>query len=978
MFNIPKAIEVLHTNASIISANNLSRFKQGLDQKLKYGKSQCAHYVKIAISSAEGGALPLKNSGINSAKDYGPCLIENGFHAVDGAMSAHIAGVYSITGQQAGDVVVVQSAPNHPDGHMAMFDGTQWVSDFVQPKGFYPAAIYRTNSISFVLYRYGDAQDAPPPAENKTDNKDLHICYPITKNAKGDEFGNSEEILSHIEKEPAGLYLVGRNGMWHGGIHISSVTTPWCALSGNGASESTDFPTPYKGGQSLRCMADGEVVAYRICKDYLHAPWPSGELSYSGSFVLIRHYLQPGEDKKSSLTFYTLYMHLAPWSAYQGKKGETSWKINEKNGLSAYEDADRTVRKGTLPKGTKVRWDENDEGYKTQTDKGRIYGNVTLDQDVIVKAHGQTPEKKLFSKGELVWVLADRDNLKTTESVVIPPAWWAHFLPPSKETLEYDKVVCPNPLRINAKDPVGHLGYYQNPVSMGYIPRYQAHIECLSVDENLPTFLTNPDKVERDKPLYLKYSPGLLRYNKDLSTGKFVKETQVTRSTGIATLSKIKPASGPVDGTNPAETYYQIYPETAWLAKSSVKLLSRYDLGDLGFTLTDDSPQSFDKLEGKIPPESLIKKILDILHHDSQQDMRIDYALMQTNYKRLIDMLSAKPESYSPEEYRQAIHNPHMRDSLFRIIAKHPSEWYFKPADSLWQTFLKNLAKDQPEWKAYNETAIKKLGWIQDLDKSKVALGPSLWHMHPIVFLNMMSSKGRFSYKYSNYNITLDDALDTQLKLGNNGGPTMQKGGGFPRISKEEIRPYFDPEIHLEEPDIFQYLDISMPVSVTEEQMRAYLSNKNILSGHEATFLNAAQKYGVNAIYLAVHASLETGNGKSPLGTGIIVDGVKVYNMYGIGALDGKAVVTGSNMAKKMGWTTPEKAIDGGASWIASHYILAKQNTLYKMRWNPENPGTHQYATAANWALAQSKSLKRECDLFPEVTLPLDIPVYKK
>src|SRR5471030_1590572 len=100
--------------------------------------------------------------------------------------------------------------------------------------------------------------------------------------------------------------------------------------------------------------------------------------------------------------------------------------------------------------------------------------------------------------------------------------------------------------------------------------------------------------------------------------------------------------------------------------------------------------------------------------------------------------------------------------------------------------------------------------------------------------------------------------------------------------------------------------------------------------------------------------------------------------MYGIGALDGRAVETGSKMAKKMGWTTPEKAIDGGAAWIASHYIRAKQNTLYKMRWNPEKPGTHQYATAANWALAQTKSHKREYDNFPDVTLPLDIPVYKK
>ena len=81
-----------------------------------------------------------------------------------------------------------------------------------------------------------------------------------------------------------------------------------------------------------------------------------------------------------------------------------------------------------------------------------------------------------------------------------------------------------------------------------------------------------------------------------------------------------------------------------------------------------------------------------------------------------------------------------------------------------------------------------------------------------------------------------------------------------------------------------------------------------------------------------------------------------------------------SNLTK----TSDEKKVDQIIREIANHYIKAKQNTLYKMRWNPEKPGTHQYATAANWALAQSKSLKRECDLFPDVTLPLDIPVYKK
>ena len=45
-------------------------------------------------------------------------------------------------------------------------------------------------------------------------------------------------------------------------------------------------------------------------------PWGKGTLYLSGSFVLVRHYVQPGTTAASGLTFYTLYMHLAPYSAY--------------------------------------------------------------------------------------------------------------------------------------------------------------------------------------------------------------------------------------------------------------------------------------------------------------------------------------------------------------------------------------------------------------------------------------------------------------------------------------------------------------------------------------------------------------------------------------------------------------------------------------------------------------------------------------
>ncbi|MGY0203717.1 hypothetical protein ACW7EJ_09285, partial [Acinetobacter soli] len=52
-------------------------------------------------------------------------------------------------------------------------------------------------------------------------------------------------------------------------------------------------------------------------------------------------------------------------------------------------------------------------------------------------------------------------------------------------------------------------------------------------------------------------------------------------------------------------------------------------------------------------------------------------------------------------------------------------------------------------------------------------------------------------------------------------------------------------------------------------------------------------------------------------------------------------------------WFTPEMAIQDGARWISENYVnhpTYKQNTLYKMRFNPDRPGVHQYATDIGWA----------------------------
>lgn len=102
--------------------------------------------------------------------------------------------------------------------------------------------------------------------------------------------------------------------------------------------------------------------------------------------------------------------------------------------------------------------------------------------------------------------------------------------------------------------------------------------------------------------------------------------------------------------------------------------------------------------------------------------------------------------------------------------------------------------------------------------------------------------------------------------------------------------------------------------------------------------------------------------------------------MYGIGVFPGNTQ-NGVVVAYNNGWFSVDEAIDGGAKWISNKFInnkINQQNTLYKMRWNPSNPGVKQYATAINWALIQKNDMKKMFDKFPNAKLQFEIPVYKK
>ncbi|MBQ3423524.1 MAG: SH3 domain-containing protein [Romboutsia sp.] len=207
----------------------------------------------------------------------------------------------------------------------------------------------------------------------------------------------------------------------------------------------------------------------------------------------------------------------------------------------------------------------------------------------------------------------------------------------------------------------------------------------------------------------------------------------------------------------------------------------------------------------------------------------------------------------------------------------------------------------------------------------------------------------------------------------------------------------------------FQFLRLDKYREVDLDKLNNYLNNlsipsgkKNIFANKGEAFLNAAKKYQIDPLYFLSHTILETGYGTSALAQGYEVeldengnaktyhyedkdgnlvykDGkpvmyvklkddttlpgtptVTVYNLFGIGAIDIASTEGGTTKAYENGWTSVEKAIEGGAEWLSTNYInsirYTHQNTLYSMRWDYINDW-HQYSTDVGWALKISKNI---------------------
>jgi len=196
---------------------------------------------------------------------------------------------------------------------------------------------------------------------------------------------------------------------------------------------------------------------------------------------------------------------------------------------------------------------------------------------------------------------------------------------------------------------------------------------------------------------------------------------------------------------------------------------------------------------------------------------------------------------------------------------------------------------------------------------------------------------------------TFDGAVGLQMTT----NPQVNVSTGWVSASQSETKSAMNVStIFKSTTQIYQMLHLGKYQGIAVSKLNQILKGKGKLDGMGQAFADACKQYNINEVYLISHALLESGNGYSNYASGVY----GYYNFFGIGAYDSNPDYA-MTLAKDEGWTTPEKAIKGGARFVRKDYIDVGQNTLYRMRWNPKKPATHQYASDIKWASHQASSI---------------------
>lgn len=371
-----------------------------------------------------------------------------------------------------------------------------------------------------------------------------------------------------------------------------------------------------------------------------------------------------------------------------------------------------------------------------------------------------------------------------------------------------------------------------------------------------------------------------------------------------------------------------------------------------GWIRSDLLDVSYDKIEGKITSGVNIRKgagttfdSVTTLNEGDSVDVRLAvysasgykwYKIYYNKYYRFVRATYVELQETVTDESN--VQTP-VNDNFEQELAAFPSSYH---------TALKTLHEKYPTW--HFKANVVDFTWSDALTKQTSNYGT-----------NTIPTSKPDSYKAvakDTYN------FDEHYYYGFD-------GSSWVAASKKAVAFYMDPRNWLDEISVFMFESLTYDATTqTESMVKALLSTTAIPSSYSSSYMTAGVTYGISPVYLAAKSRLELGSSSFMVDGHQFTYGGKTYkgyyNAYNIGAYDsanGSAALNGlyyaaSGSSYLRPWNTLDKAIRGGAKFIAEDFVGNQQHTLYYERFNVANGlsniGSHQYMTNTMAAATQA------------------------
>lgn len=320
-------------------------------------------------------------------------------------------------------------------------------------------------------------------------------------------------------------------------------------------------------------------------------------------------------------------------------------------------------------------------------------------------------------------------------------------------------------------------------------------------------------------------------------------------------------------------------------------------------------------------------------------------------------------------------------DSQQWIIKKAEGEYYYiiSKSSELYMEIDKQEAKPGVNLQIQNHTGYDMQKFKFCNPNTLIDIDDNKYPGYKESLENLKLAHPNWNFKFLYAGLNFSDAVSGEYEVRSaNLVPTSYGGEwisgtalydtGWYGASEKAIARFMDPRNFLNEVDVFQFQDVNdyLYGVCTLEGIQEQVNN-SFLKDYATDIDTACRNENVNPYYIIARLFQENGrnpsNGTYKMNGG---DGKYYYNPFNIGATgNSKSEVYNNALAraKREGWDTMVKALQGGIYFCKKNWLENYQNTLYQNKFDIDSTNgtslySHQYMQNLFGAYNEAKSLQ--------------------